>query len=228
MSSTLRKRIPREKCGINIDTFNQSSSPKYSSLPKEWMFPLKVNDVNKVVTSPETMLDSKKSDANKRGEHVSLNNYREQSFSWEDFSLSQYFKVELTGVDPAEPSGAEESAVRSINNSLSVPFRLEKFIWLGFFICIDSFLYYITYLPIRICYSLILLCFHFCNLATGNKHPIFSALPKVHRTQVFNILRGVQVLVGCSVLQQLNMSYVYHYIELKFIIILNISMYRIF
>ena len=42
-----------------------------------------------------------------------------------------------------------------VRNFFSVPFKLEKLLFYGFFVCLDSFLYLFSFFPIRIVASMI-------------------------------------------------------------------------
>jgi hypothetical protein len=114
-----------------------------------------------------------------------------------------------------------------VQNFFEVPWMLEKLIILGCFVCLDAFLYVVTYLPIRVLFSLWLLLnecwkytfsnsiiktlksFFFVKKFRFSKKSIFS----FHRTHIYDLMRGAMILIGCSVLMQINMSVVYHYIR---------------
>jgi hypothetical protein len=149
------------------------------------------------------------------------------SFDATTFDLWNYLRVEMFGI--GEPGKLEPPNQAHIDNFFMVPYNLESLIFLGFFICLDAFLYVITYLPIRVIFSLYLLG-SFCYTQITAKY--FSAvLPNLipsgvppskggrvrnirfHRTQGYDIMRGAMFAVGCVALRQIDMSQVYHFIR---------------
>lgn len=107
------------------------------------------------------------------------------------------------------------TAVGNMDNFLTVPSKVERFIEFGFFICVDAFLYVITFLPIRVGYSLYLLVKEALGyfwwkeggIKRGGREGYF------HRSHLYDLMRGSFMLLSCVMLQQLNMSRVYHYIR---------------
>jgi transmembrane anterior posterior transformation protein 1 len=142
----------------------------------------------------------------------------------DSFNIWGYLKTEMLGI--GEPGTLEPPSKAHLQNFFMVPMNLESLMCLGFFICLDAFLYVITYLPIRVVFSLCLLL--------GQLHGMFlqwTALDKFmpylfkstskncnerfrfHRTQTYDLMRGAMFLIGCVVLRQINMSVVYHFIR---------------
>lgn len=60
---------------------------------------------------------------------------------------------ELTGEDLQN----QEVKEKRINNFLSVPRKLEGFMYFGYLICLDSFLHLFTILPLRILYAMFII-----------------------------------------------------------------------
>lgn len=148
-------------------------------------------------------------------------------FDAKSFNLWTYLRVEMFGI--GEPGTLEPPNQAHIDNFFMVPFNLESLIFLGFFICLDAFLYVITYLPIRVVFSLYLLVTSGYNYICGHYFSPFlpflfpsaqsntkanRVMPlRFHRTQGYDIMRGVMFAVGCVVLRQIDMSQVYHFIR---------------
>ena len=224
-SGLTRRRLGYEKPYeiFGSDNISQSGST-HNVLPRDWVLPphkLAGKLEAESVSVQENVHDRKNMDQKLKADSDLSSSTRSDSngepfgkivFEYRKFSLCRYLQSELFGSSVGDPSSSEESAVRSINNSLSVPLSVEKLIWLGFFICVDSFLYSITYLPIRFCWSIFILLIKIADVFSGHQNSIPSRLV-IHRSHVFDIFRGVLIFIGCFFLQQLNMSYVYHYIR---------------
>lgn len=147
-------------------------------------------------------------------------------FDSKTFNIWNYLRVEMFGI--GEPGTLEPPNQAHIENFFLVPLNLESLIFLGFFICLDAFLYVITYLPIRVVFSTYLLVVHcnkyICSAYLSHMLPFlfptskdtstsFGARIGFHRTQGYDIMRGLMFVVGCITLRQINMSQVYHFIR---------------
>lgn len=126
-----------------------------------------------------------------------------------NFSIFRYLHSEIFGI--GEPGHLEPDAVGNISNFLHVPYKVEELIEFGFFICLDSFLFVLTILPIRLVYSLVLLAHDAILLAMNGFQALESRV--FHRTHAYDVMRGMALLFGCYTLHWLNMSIVYHFIR---------------
>ena len=147
-------------------------------------------------------------------------------FHMRKFSLFKYLKVEMFGV--GEAGNGERRGSDNITNFLTVPFKIERMVIFGFFVCMDAFSYTLTYLPVRLFYSLYLLCKEIMtflllpllkrwgiikyslvgqNAANAANNRFF------HRTHAYDLIVGSLMIIGVSSLQMLNMGRVYHYIR---------------
>lgn len=139
--------------------------------------------------------------------------------------IMDYMLVEMLGIgEPGslEPPGQE--ATTNVHNFLLVPLMLESLIILGNFVLLDAFLYVLTFLPIRVVFSLFLLCVEVVKAVLG---VIFCVPPlcwlrdkaaaslgpwtklgrlRFHRTNLYDLLRGLLLLLGTVALRQLDMS----------------------
>ena len=152
-------------------------------------------------------------------------NKEDDIFNWESFSLKKYLLTEMLGI--GEAGHLQPAAVGNMQNFLTVPSKVEKFIVFGFFICVDAFLYVITFLPIRVAYSLYLLTLEtlgvlaFMTMKSPLEVKAFSEAVNrgtslkglFHRSHLYDLMRGAFMVLSCYVLMQLNMSRVYHYIR---------------
>lgn len=113
-----------------------------------------------------------------------------------------YMRVEIFG---AEDHGVVDAqANRTVKNFLTVPRQLEKLLLFGMLVCLDTFLYVTTFLPIRIVIGIVSSLF---SLVTGRIRP------RVNRPLLYDWMRGATIMAGLFCLQFLEMSRVYHYIR---------------
>ncbi|EGO25815.1 hypothetical protein SERLADRAFT_348482 [Serpula lacrymans var. lacrymans S7.9] len=117
------------------------------------------------------------------------------------FSLWDYLREELLATDF---DSHQELKWERVSNFLSIPLAIEKIIGFGFILCLDSFLYTFTILPIRFA----LAAFRFAaNLVTFSK----SHLPP---SQKADIMRMLLLLVSVTILLPLtDASKIYHSIR---------------
>jgi hypothetical protein len=147
--------------------------------------------------------------------------------------LLEYILVEMLGIgEPGvlEPPG--QQATSNVKNFLLVPIMLEKLVILGIFVLSDSFLYVFTFLPIRVVFSVMLVMkelfasvlqflvrklthnddwIFFKKVHDDDINPPF--LLRFHRTHLYDLMRGLLLFLGYSILRKLDMSKVYHYIR---------------
>ncbi|KAG2132450.1 DUF747-domain-containing protein [Suillus bovinus] len=117
------------------------------------------------------------------------------------FSLWDYLREELLATDF---DSHQELKWERVSNFLSIPLAMEKIIGFGFILCLDSFLYTFTILPIR--FALATIRF-FLNLFKVSKLP----LPP---SQKADIIRMMLLVVSIMVLAPLtDASKIYHSIR---------------
>ena len=158
-------------------------------------------------------------------------NSKDGMFNWNNFSLQKYLMTEMLGI--GEAGHLQPTAVGNMQNFLTVPSKVEMFIVFGFFICLDAFLYVMTFLPIRVAYSLYLLFCESLGILTSfaqidgsgtgtgtemkgsseGRRRGMALRGHFHRSHLYDLMRGAFMLLSCYVLMQLNMSRVYHYIR---------------
>jgi len=142
----------------------------------------------------------------------SVDSFQDDMVDVSSFSLFKYLRVEMFGVQDNPSVG--DAAPKQIGNFLSVPFSLESFLRLGVTLCLDVFLYVLTFMPVRVVYALTMLLLESISaagcLAAGR---LSSRARYFHRTHAFDIMRGLILVMGCAALSVLDMSRVYHYIR---------------
>lgn len=131
--------------------------------------------------------------------------------SKDSFDFINYLKIEMLGI--GEPGNLDPPQTENIMNFLNVPFQLESLLIFGCALSLDAFLYVITYLPIRVLFSLCLLV---CESVRRILRMLFSTEASqsiFHRTQAYDLMRGMMLVIGVLALRQINMSQVYHFIR---------------
>ena len=138
-------------------------------------------------------------------------------------SLLEYLHVEVLG---AQAHGPEESGrvQENLANFLSVPWRLEQLLVFGFFVCLDTFLYMLAYLPVKfVAATVMLLLQPFAALwrrfgpegsglrreKGGNVVPVL----RFHRTHMYDLMRVALLVFGVTALQCFQLGRVYHFIR---------------
>nr|KAJ3420965.1 hypothetical protein HK105_004823 [Polyrhizophydium stewartii] len=126
-------------------------------------------------------------------------------------SLWEYVKGELTSSDFEE---SQDFKTERIRNFLSVPRELEKLLFFGYLICLDSFLYIFTILPLRMVialWSMLGWCF-------GG--------PSLKPAQKTDLVKGALVGICSYLLQYFDASRLYHAVRgqalIKLYVIFNV------
>ncbi|KAI8925644.1 eukaryotic membrane protein family-domain-containing protein [Entophlyctis helioformis] len=126
-------------------------------------------------------------------------------------SLWDYVKGELTSGDFDE---SQDLKTERIRNFLNVPLEIERLMYFGYLICLDSFLYIFTILPLRILIAI------WCII----KWP-FGGSP-LKPAQKTDIVKGVLVCICTLFLQFFDASRLYHSVRgqalIKLYVIFNV------
>ncbi|GBG25391.1 Transmembrane anterior posterior transformation protein 1-like [Hondaea fermentalgiana] len=104
-------------------------------------------------------------------------------------------------------SSKNASVEDDVFNFIRVPLEVEKLLIFGFFLCCDSLLFVLVYLPVRVVRALFLLV---CTLIVPSR---YGAHFKFHRTQLYDLLRASIIAIAFAVLLQVHMSRIYHYVR---------------
>ncbi|KAJ3323714.1 hypothetical protein HDV06_001444 [Boothiomyces sp. JEL0866] len=108
-------------------------------------------------------------------------------------TIWEYFISEITSTFQPEQQQAKTDRIL---NFISVPRQLERFLLLGFFICLDSFLYIFTILPIRIVIAVY-------SFFRGNIKP----------AQKTDLIKGTLIVICSYFIQNVDSSRLYHLIR---------------
>lgn len=164
---------------------------KYPSLPQEWM----------TTNKPKVVI--------KQNEHDDGSVDGDEAYDFDKvFSLRKFLLVEILGIGDAGPS--EPTAVESMDNFLNVPAKFEQLMTFGVCVCVDVFLYMITYLPIRVVYAALLLCYDAIRWRINK-----PGLAKFHRMHGYDLMRGLLIFIATYILNLFHMSRIYHYIRMQ-------------
>ncbi|KAF7727948.1 hypothetical protein EC973_006836 [Apophysomyces ossiformis] len=155
--------------------------------------------------------------AKSKQEERQTNGLSEPSFSYLD-----YLRDELTVSD--FDSGQELKRER-VTNFLGVPGAVEKLMTFGLVVCLDSFLYAFTILPIRFCFAL----YHYLCHAATNIQVLLSRKGRFTRlkpSEKCDLLKGLLVVITCVTMSLLDSSRLYHFIRgqavLKLYVVFNV------
>ncbi|KAI6026291.1 DUF747-domain-containing protein [Pisolithus microcarpus] len=117
------------------------------------------------------------------------------------FSLWDYLREELLATDF---DSHQELKWERVSNFLSIPFAIEKITGFGFILCLDSFLYTFTILPIRFLLAIFRLLSNTLSLSKSHLPP----------SQKADILRSLLIVVSVTILLPLtDASKIYHSIR---------------
>lgn len=219
------KRSPRNAVASAVTPTPSTSPPsiaaskKYPSLPSEWM---RTPRTSLQESKKQRALSPEKSPCSAAGDRKSPEEEEEEDdepFNFKIFSWRKFLLAEMLGIgQPAAP--VEPIVAESIDNFLSVPYKLECLVIFGCFVALDSFLYVITYMPIRFCFAVYVFVDEVA-LPTQLKMASDEAPePGVRswnfpRNRLYDFMRGLLLLTGCYALSLVDMSRVYHYIRMQ-------------
>ncbi|RIB05025.1 eukaryotic membrane protein family-domain-containing protein [Gigaspora rosea] len=134
-------------------------------------------------------------------------------------ALWEHFKDELLASDS---ESFEELKRERVLNFFGIPWAIEKLMVFGFFICMDSFLYTFTILPLRILLVLYTVTTKFIsNFKNEEKRFIHLNI-----SQKSDLLKGVLIILVCISLQSVDAAQMYHSIRgqsvIKLYVIFNV------
>ncbi|XP_013875673.1 transmembrane anterior posterior transformation protein 1 homolog [Austrofundulus limnaeus] len=138
--------------------------------------------------------NGKKSDA--RGQNLNLS----------DLSLARFITTELTRGYFLEHNEAKYTERRErVYTCLRIPKELEKLMTFGFFLCLDTFLYVFTLLPLRVILALLRLITVPCCGLRGSR--------LLQPAQVCDVLKGFIMVLCYSMMSYVDYSMMYHLIR---------------
>jgi len=136
------------------------------------------------------------------------------------FFVGRYLSAQLLTEPIEEGQHAKEER---IYNFLHVPQKLERLLAFGYIICLDSFLYNLTVLPLRLFISLLSLAYSLLVRAVLRRWPVYNPLPCFKP----DLQRGLIILLVSMLLHELiDSSRLYHSIRgqsvIKLYVIFNV------
>lgn len=134
------------------------------------------------------------------------------------FSLWDYLKEEVMATDF---DSTQEMKWERVTNFIAIPFHMEKIMLFGFFVCLDSFLYTFTILPLRFAVALFLWARNLAVWLLGG--------PKryLHSSHKCDLLKTLLIVSSCWVLSRItDASKMYHSVRgqdvIKLYVIFNV------
>ncbi|EST05368.2 Membrane protein,Tapt1/CMV receptor [Kalmanozyma brasiliensis GHG001] len=118
------------------------------------------------------------------------------------FSLWDYLKEEVLATDF---DATQEMKWERVTNFISIPFWMEKIILFGFVVCLDSFLYTFTILPLRFCVAM------WTWLGNSARWILGSEKRYLHSSHKCDILKMLLIVLSCVILSRItDASKMYH------------------
>ncbi|XP_037545875.1 transmembrane anterior posterior transformation protein 1 homolog [Nematolebias whitei] len=123
-----------------------------------------------------------------------------------DLSLGRFITTELTRGYFLEHNEAKYTERREkVYTCLRIPKELEKLMTFGFFLCLDTFLYVFTLLPLRVMLALLRLVTVPCCGLRGSR--------LLQPAQVCDVLKGFIMVLCYSMMSYVDYSMMYHLIR---------------
>ncbi|XP_061574686.1 transmembrane anterior posterior transformation protein 1 homolog [Cololabis saira] len=131
---------------------------------------------------------------------------KSQKRSLSDLSLVRFITTELTRGYFLEHNEAKYTERRErVYTCLRIPKELEKLMTFGFFLCLDTFLYVFTLLPLRVILALLRLITVPCCGLSGSR--------LLQPAQVCDVLKGFIMVLCYSMMSYVDYSMMYHLIR---------------
>ncbi|CAO3621335.1 unnamed protein product [Cunninghamella blakesleeana] len=149
------------------------------------------------------------------------NNHQQHHSTRPSMSFWDYLMDELTVSDF---DTSQEIKRERITNFLAVPGALEKMMGFGFVVCLDSFLYTFTILPLRFGLALYhLFLYIYTSLQVWWKKE--GSYTRLRPSEKCDLLKGIIIIITCIFMSNLDPSRLYHSIRgqavLKLYVIFN-------
>ena len=119
-------------------------------------------------------------------------------------SVLDYVKDEMT--NRHKEGRAEYDSDVAIQEFLRVPFRLEPLLMFGLLVCVDCFLYVLTFLPLKFIWSMICLCLTIIN-------PRGKTGIRFHRRHFYHVIQIAVIVSVSHMLNQISIGRLYHWIR---------------
>ncbi|SPO23883.1 uncharacterized protein UTRI_03596_B [Ustilago trichophora] len=118
------------------------------------------------------------------------------------FSLWDYLKEEVLATDF---DATQEMKWERVTNFISIPFWMEKIIMFGFVVCLDSFLYTFTILPLRFGVAM------WTWVGNSARWILGGQKRYLHSSQKCDILKMLLIVLSCIILSRItDASKMYH------------------
>uniref|UniRef100_A0A2C9M797 Uncharacterized protein n=1 Tax=Biomphalaria glabrata TaxID=6526 RepID=A0A2C9M797_BIOGL len=161
-------------------------------------------NTNKEENNSETKKNSNKSSDNEEGNSF----HKTEKKNVKSKSILSYFMTELTRDYKLEGDASKFVERRDrVYTSVNTPRNLEKFCAFGFLQCLDSILYMVTFLPLRILVALTRLLTYPCTVIFIGDRPILDA------AQICDLLKGLILVISCFMTSYIDMSMIYHIVR---------------
>lgn len=219
-SPSLRKTSSKE---LRKTPFNQTSKegekPDLSSISHQKSASKQLNtpNLNEVLMSSRKLSDS--SNINNNNNSRRIEKERERGIAaGAVHSLWDYLREEILATDF---DSTQELKWERVTNFMAIPFWMEKIMIFGFAVCLDSFLYTFTILPLRFAVAIYSWISNTLNwLLKGQK-------THLHSSHKCDILKTLLIIFACYILSRItDTSKMYHSVRgqdvVKLYVIFNV------
>uniref|UniRef100_A0A8C6PQ15 Transmembrane anterior posterior transformation 1b n=1 Tax=Nothobranchius furzeri TaxID=105023 RepID=A0A8C6PQ15_NOTFU len=132
--------------------------------------------------------------------------FNDKNGATRDLSLGRFITTEITRGYFLEHNEAKYTERREkVYTCLRIPKELEKLMTFGFFLCLDTFLYVFTLLPLRVVLALLRLVAVPCCGLRGSR--------LLQPAQVCDVLKGFIMVLCYSMMSYVDYSMMYHLIR---------------
>lgn len=140
------------------------------------------------------------------------------------FSLWEYLKEEVLATDL---DSTQDMKWERVTNFIAVPWWVEQIILFGFVVCLDSFLYTFTILPLRFFVAVALWCRNTWSRVFSRTAAASTARLSLHSSHKCDILKALLVVSTCYILSKVtDASKMYHSVRgqdvIKLYVIFNV------
>ncbi|CAO3614568.1 unnamed protein product [Cunninghamella echinulata] len=184
-------------------------------------YPLKVDTLQFNKNTTTTITTNTNTNAN-NNDNDNNNNNNNATLTMPSMSFWDYLRDELT---VADFDTSQEVKRERITNFLAVPGALEKMMGFGFVVCLDSFLYTFTILPLRFGLAF----YHFMQYIFTRIQVLWNKEGRYTRlrpSEKCDLLKGIIIFITCIFMSFMDPSRLYHSIRgqavLKLYVVFNV------
>ena len=131
-----------------------------------------------------------------------------------DMSYMKYFEMEIKNTYELNNEHEKyEEKIEKVYTLIRIPFHLERFFYYGFLLALDSFMFVLATLPIRLFLIIKSILRHFFR---PSKIGVSSRRKNIlEPAQICDVVRVLLTLFCCCSLQWIDLSFLYHQVRVS-------------